>query len=121
MEKPAREVQRGAEAINIFGDGLIFFHSAEIVALAAQYRLPAMYLEWKYVLDGGLMSYGPRQEDNLRGVASYVDKILKGERPGDLPVQQPTRYYLTVNLKTAAALGITVPPSLLGLADEVIE
>jgi putative tryptophan/tyrosine transport system substrate-binding protein len=78
-------------------------------------------LERKYVLDGGLMSYGARQEDNLRGVAGYVDKILRGERPGDLPVQQPTRYYLTVNLKTATELGITVPPSLLGLADEVIE
>jgi putative ABC transport system substrate-binding protein len=67
------------------------------------------------------MSYGARPEDNWRGAASFVDKILKGERPGDLPVQQPTRYCLTVNLKTAAGLGITVPPLILAEADEVIE
>jgi putative ABC transport system substrate-binding protein len=112
---------QGAEAVEVGGDALTFAHSAEVVARAAQYRLPAMYFERQYVLDGGLVSYGARQEDNIRGVAGYVDKILRGEKPGDLPVQQPTRCYLTINLKTAATLGITAPPSLLGVADEVIE
>jgi putative tryptophan/tyrosine transport system substrate-binding protein len=113
--------KRGAEAIDVWGDTLVFTHSAEVVGLAARYQLPAMYLERRYVLDGGLISYGPNLADNWRGAASYVDKILKGERPGDLPVQQPTRYYLTVNLKTAMGLDITIPPSVLALADEVIE
>jgi putative ABC transport system substrate-binding protein len=112
---------QGAEAIHVWGDPLVFTHSAKVVGLAARYRLPAMYLERRYVLEGGLMCYGPRLEDNWGGAASYVDKILKGERPGDLPVQQPTRYYLVVNLKTAAELGITVPPLILAQADEVIE
>ena len=89
-----RAVNQSAEAINIDTDPLTFVHSAEVVALAARYRLPAIYLQRQYVLDGGLMSYGARLEDNWRGAASYVGKILKGERPGDLPVQQPTRYYL---------------------------
>jgi putative ABC transport system substrate-binding protein len=112
---------QGAEAIHVRGDPLVFTHLANVIGLAARYQLPAMYLERRYVLDGGLMSYGANQADNWRGAASYVDKILKGEKPGDLPVQQPTRYYLTVNLKTAAALGITVPPLILAQADEVIE
>jgi putative tryptophan/tyrosine transport system substrate-binding protein len=73
------------------------------------------------VLDGGLLSYGPSRADNWRRAGAYVEKILKGESPGDLPVQQPTRYYLTVNLKTATTLGITVPASILAQADEVIE
>jgi putative ABC transport system substrate-binding protein len=117
----ASAVNQGAEAINVGSDPLTFVHSAEVVALAARYRLPAMYLERPYVLNGRLMCYGPRADDQWYGAASYVDKILRGEKPADLPVQQPTRYYLIINLKTAAALGITVPPSLLGLADEVIE
>ena len=73
------------------------------------------------MLDGGLISYAPNQADNWRRAAVYVDKILKGENPGDLPVQQPTGYYLAVNLKTAEALGLTVPTSILAQADEVIE
>jgi putative tryptophan/tyrosine transport system substrate-binding protein len=80
-----------------------------------------MYFDRHYVLDGGLMSYAPDPADNWRRTAAYVDKILKGEKPGDLPVEQPTRYNLIVNLKTAKALGITVPPTILAQADEVIE
>jgi putative ABC transport system substrate-binding protein len=110
-----------AEAIQVWNGPLVFRHSAEVVGLAAQYQLPAMYLERSYVLVGGLISYGPNQADNWSRAAGYVDKILKGERPGDLPVQQPTRYDLTLNLKTAKALGVTVPASILAQADEVIE
>jgi putative ABC transport system substrate-binding protein len=113
--------KHGAEAIHLFGDPLVFTHSAKVVGLAARYQLPAMYLERRYVLEGGLMSYGANLADNWRRAAAYVDKILKGERTGDLPVQQPTRYDLVVNLKTATALGITVPPSILAQAAEVIE
>ncbi len=112
---------QGAEAIHIWNGPLVFKNSAKIVGLAARYQLPAMYIEPQYVVNGGLVSYAPRSADFWSGAAVYVDKILKGEKPGDLPVQQPTRYYLTVNLKTAKALGVTVPPSLLGQADEVIE
>ena len=110
-----------AEAIHVFGDPLIFIHSAKVVGLAARYQLPAMYLNQRNVQDGGLMSYGPNVADFWRHAGGYVDKILKGESPGDLPVQQPTRFYLRVNLKTAAALGIMIPPSILAQADEVIE
>jgi putative ABC transport system substrate-binding protein len=113
--------EQGAEAINVFDDPLVFTHSAEVVGLAARYQLPAMYLERRFVLDGGLMSYGANQADNWRRAGSYVNKILKGEKPGDLPVQQPTRYDLILNLKTATTLGITVPPSILAQANEVIE
>lgn len=110
---------QGAEAILVLGDPLIFTHSEKVVGLAARYRLPAMYLNRRNVQFGGLMSYGPNTVDLWRRAGIYVDKILKGERAGDLPVEQPTRFYLAVNLKTAAALGITVPPSI--LADEVLE
>jgi putative tryptophan/tyrosine transport system substrate-binding protein len=112
---------RRAEGIHVFGDPLTFIHSAKVVGLAARYRLPAMYLNQRNVRDGGLMSYGPNQLDFWRRAGAYVDKILKGERPGDLPVEHPTRFELIVNLKTAAELGITVPPSILAQADEVIE
>ena len=83
--------------------------------------MPAMYYQPVIVRDVGLISYGPNRVGNWRGAGTYVGKILNGEKPGDLPVAQPTRYYLIVNLKTAAALGITVPPSILALADEVLE
>jgi len=112
---------RGAEAIHVFGDPLIFIHLAKVVGLAARYRLPAMYADRRSVLDGGLMSYSPNQTDLPRRTAAYVEKILKGERPADLPVEQPTRFDLIVNLKTAAALGLTVPPSILSQTNEVIE
>jgi putative tryptophan/tyrosine transport system substrate-binding protein len=111
----------GAEGMHVWGDALTYRHSATVVRLAAQYRIPAIYLFRQSVLDGGLISYGPNLTDFWRRAADYVDKILKGEKAGDLPVQQPNKFDLVVNVKTAAALGITVPPSVLALADEVIE
>jgi putative ABC transport system substrate-binding protein len=94
---------------------------APIIALAARYRLPAIYMVRYFATDGGLLAYGVDQLDQWRGAAGYVDRILKGEKPGDLPVQAPTKYQLVINLKTAKVLGITVPSSLLATADEVIE
>jgi putative ABC transport system substrate-binding protein len=96
-------------------------HRERIIALAATHRLPAVYAYDYFVADGGLASYGPNLVDLYRRTASYVDRILKGEKPGDLPVQQPTKYELAINLKTAKALGLDVPPTLLAVADEVIE
>jgi len=89
--------------------------------VAAQYRLPAVYAYRYYVADGGLMSYGPNNIDQYRRAASYVDRILKGEKPADLPVQAPTKYELVINLNTAKALGLEVPFHIQQLADEVIE
>ena len=96
-------------------------HRELIIALAARHRLPAAYPFGYFVKEGGLVSYGAEPFDQSRQAAAYVDRILKGEKPEDLPIQQPTKFELVINLKTAKALGITVPPSLLGRADEVIE
>ena len=92
-----------------------------IIKLAAQYRLPAIYPLRIFAADGGLIAYGPDTVDQFRQAASYIDRILNVEKPGDLPVQAPTKYELVINSRTAKAIGLTVPPSLLARADEVIE
>jgi putative ABC transport system substrate-binding protein len=114
----AREPNGG---LIVTGSALATTHRDLIVALAARHRLPAVYPQRYYVIGGGLISYGPDTVDPFRRAAAYVDRILKGEKPSDLPVQAPTKYELTLNLKTAKALGLEIPPTLLARADEVIE
>ena len=110
-----------AGALTVLGGAMLNSERRRLADLAAKNRLPAVYPARQYVDAGGLMAYGPDLADLLRRVATYVDKILKGTKPGDLPVQQPTKFELVINLKTAKALGLTIPPSLLGRADQVIE
>jgi putative ABC transport system substrate-binding protein len=102
-------------------DAFTVVHHQLFIRLAQQHRLPTIYAFRAYVALGGLMSYGPDPYEMFRRSASYVDRILKGAKPADLPVQQPTKFELAINLKTAKALGLTVPQSLLSRADEVIE
>jgi putative ABC transport system substrate-binding protein len=111
----------GAEALVVLPDPMFWNERARIVALAAKHRLPAIYAEREYVDDGGLLFYGRSITDMFRRAATYVDKILKGAKPGDTPIEQPTTFELVVNLKTAQALGLTIPRSILARADEVIE
>jgi putative ABC transport system substrate-binding protein len=117
----AAMIREGTTALMVLSDPALMDNLLGRVAdLAALHRLPAMY-NWKmYVEAGGLMSYGPSLPDSHRRAATYVDKILKGAKPADLPVEQPTKFELVVNLKTAQALGLTIPPTLLFQADEVI-
>ena len=105
----------------VTASALSVVHRDLIIALAARHKLPAVYFERFFVAAGGLISYGANFIDQHRRAAAYVDRILKGEKPADMPVQAPTKYELAINLKTAKALGITVPPALLARADEVIE
>src|SRR5262245_53582565 len=112
-------VRAGFDLI-VTGSPAAIFHRDLLIALAARHRLPAVYTTRPFAA-GGLISYGAEQVDQLRRAAGYVDRILKGEKPADLPVQAPTKYELVVNLKTAKALGLDVPTTLLARADEVIE
>jgi putative ABC transport system substrate-binding protein len=102
-------------------DVFVTVHRASIISAAARNKVPAVYIASEFVRDGGLLSYGTEFEENIRRAATYGDRILRGEKPGDLPVQFPVKYEMVVNLKTAKALGLTVPQSILLSADEVIE
>ena len=127
--RDAEEIERAVTAFARTSNGglvvttsaLSVVHRNLIIGLAARYRLPAVYYRRLFVTSGGLLSYGPDIADQHRHAAGYVDRILKGEKPADLPVQAPTKYELVINMKTAKALGIEVPPTLLARADEVIE
>ena len=110
-----------ADAFTVMGDPLFLSQQKQIANLATTKRLPSVFARNENVEAGGLMSYGPTFADQFRHAATYVDKILKGTKPGDLPVEEPTRMYLAINLKTAKALGLTIPPSVLGRADQVIQ
>jgi putative ABC transport system substrate-binding protein len=110
-----------AGALTVLATTMFLIERRRLVDLAVKNRLPTVYSFREYVDSGGLMSYGPNQADTFRRAATYVDKILKGAKPADLPVEQPTKFELVINLKTAKALGLTVPPSLLRRADEVIQ
>ena len=110
-----------AGALAVLGSGILNSERRRLVDLAARHRLPTVYTSRDFVDAGGLMSYGPSLADSFRRAAAYVDKILKGTKPGDLPIEQPTKFELMINLRTAKALGLTIPPSLLLRADQVIE
>ena len=105
----------------VLGSSLANLNRDLIITLAAQHRLPAIYVERSFVAAGGLISYGADYIDQYRKAAGYVDRILKGEKPANLPVQAPTKFELVVNLKAAKAMGIAIPPAMLGRADDVIE
>ena len=127
--RDAGEIERAVAAfasglnggLIVTGSPVANVHRNLIVTLAARHKLPAIYFHGRFVVEGGLISYGPDLIDQYRGAAGYVDRILKGEKPADLPVQASTKYELVINLKTAKAMGLTFPPAVLARADEVIE
>src|SRR5947207_1944026 len=110
-----------ADAISVFGDAVTVNNAPRVTALAAKHRLPASYLFRLFATNGGLISYGPALADLFIRAGGYVDKILKGTKPSDLPVELPTKFEMVINVKSAKALGLTVPPRLLAQANEVIE
>jgi putative ABC transport system substrate-binding protein len=111
----------GNGGLIVTASGPAFAHRDLIVTLVARHKLPALFFDRSFVVTGGLISYGPDRIDQYRKAAGYVDRILKGEKPADMPVQAPTKYELVINLKTAKALGLTIPPAVLARADAVIE
>ena len=115
-----RLIRRDAAMLTV-ADAFLWSQRARIVLLAARHRLPGIYPEREFALEGGLMAYGSSVPENFRRAAGYVDRVLKGAKPADLPIEQPTKFELVINAKTAKALGITIPPSLLLQADQVIE
>jgi putative tryptophan/tyrosine transport system substrate-binding protein len=126
--RDADEIERNVVAFARSGNGGMIVtaggsaaHRGQIISFAARHKLPSVYPYRYYAVDGGLITYGPNTRDLFRRAAGYVDRILKGEKPADMPVQAPTKYELVVNLKTAKALGLTIPQSLLATANEVIE
>ena len=122
IERAVVSFARSADGgLIVTGSPSAYLHRSLIISLAAQYKLPAVYIDREFITDGGLISYGPDFQDEYRRAAAYVDRILKGEKPADLPVQAPTKYETVINLRTAKALNLPVPPSLLARADEVIE
>ena len=120
LDRAFEQARRQAQAVLIVPDPRFVARQERIVALAAKHRLPCMYGLREFVDAGGLMAYGPDRAAMFRRAAEYVDKIIKGAKPGDLPIEQPTQYQLVINLKTAKALGLTIPESILVRADEVI-
>jgi putative ABC transport system substrate-binding protein len=113
--------QRGVHGLVVTTDGFFFQRRDDLIALAARHAIPAIFYSSNYARAGGLMSYGARNEDAYHQAGVYAGRILKGEKPGDLPVQLPTRFDLLINLRTAKALGLDVPSTLFATADEVIE
>jgi putative tryptophan/tyrosine transport system substrate-binding protein len=113
--------QERAQAVLPLGDPLIVSHRSQIVEFAAKNQLPAMYHRIEFVDAGGLMAYGPNYNDLFRRAATYVDKIVKGSKPAELPIEQPSKFELIINLKTAKQLGFTIPPNVLARADKVIK
>jgi putative ABC transport system substrate-binding protein len=117
----ARIVKARAEAVVLFEDAIFLTERVRLVALAAKMRLPAVYGQRNSVDEGGLMSYGPNIVDGYRNAATFIDKILKGTKPGELPIEQPTKFELVINLKTAKEIGVTIPQKVLARADRVIK
>ena len=117
----AFQALRGADGLMQLGSSFFVTQRVRLVELAVRSRLPAVYVTREYVELGGLMSYGPHVPDLYRRAATYVDKILKGAKPADLPIEQPTKFELILNLKAAKALGLTIPPALRLRADQVLE